>query len=64
MKWQNHYPDPGIQIGHFRVLPHTPGGYIVIDDRRPPGYQRVAKRLSLDDAENDAAIRDAEDDRR
>jgi len=60
-KYTNHYPDPGITYGHFRVLPCTTGGYVVIDDRRPPGYQRVAKRVSLDDAANDAAIRDAED---
>lgn len=60
-KYTNTYPDPGITCGHFRVLPYAPGGYVVIDDRRKPGYQRVARRLSLDDAANDAAIRDAED---
>lgn len=59
--FQNHYPDPGITSGHFRVLPITTGGYAVIDDRRPPGHQRVALRGSLDDAANEAAIRDAED---
>lgn len=60
-KHVNHYPDPGIQYGHFRVLPFTPGGYIVIDDRREPGKQRVARTLSLDDADMRAAEFDARD---
>ena len=59
--FKNHYPDPGIQYGHFRVLPYTPGGYVVIDDRRKPGYQRVARMLSLDDAAQRAAELDARD---
>jgi len=58
---QSHYPDPGITFGHFRVLPITTGGYAVIDDRRPPGKQRVALRGSLDDAAKEASIRDTED---
>lgn len=60
-KWQRHYPDPNIRFGHFRVLPYTPGGYVVIDDRRPVASQRVARMSSLDDAANRAAILDAED---
>jgi hypothetical protein len=60
-KYTNHYPDPGITCGHFRVLPYTPGGYVVIDDRRPPGKQRVARMLSLDDAASHAAELDARD---
>ncbi len=61
MSFKNHYPDPGISFGHFRVLPLTTGGYVVIDDRRPPGRQRVARMLSLDDAAQRAAINDARD---
>ena len=57
----SHYPDPGIQFGHFRVLPFTPGGFVVIDDRRPPGRQRVTRMSHLEDAANHAAILDAED---
>ncbi len=60
-KFQNHYPDPGITFGHYRVLPYVPGGYVVIDTRRAPGYQRVARMLSIDDAAMRAAILDAED---
>lgn len=61
MKWQSHYPDPGIQCGHFRVLPYTAGGYVVIDDRRPIARQRVGRMGQLEDAANYAAILDAED---
>ncbi len=61
MKWQSHYPDPGIAYGSFRVLPFTPGGYVVIDDRRPIGRKRVARMSQLDDAAHHAAILDAED---
>jgi len=59
--WQSHYPDPGITFGHFRVLPYTLGGYVVIDDRRPIGKQRVARMSQLEDAADHAAILDAED---
>lgn len=57
----NILPDPGVQFGHFRVLPYAPGGYAVIDDRRPPGNQKIARMSSLDDASQYAAIRDAAD---
>lgn len=57
----NHYPDPDVRFGHFRVLPITTGGFAVIDDRRPPGRQRVARMSHLEDAANHAAVLDAED---
>lgn len=57
----NILPDPGIQFGHFRVLPYAPGGYCVIDDRRPPGFQRVARMSDLERAADHAAILDARD---
>ncbi len=37
----NHFPDPGIEHGAFRVLPRTSGGYVVVDIRRRPGNQTV-----------------------
>lgn len=61
IKNQQHYPDPGITYGFFRVLPYVPGGYVVIDTRRPPGYQRVARMLSIDDADQRCAELDARD---
>jgi hypothetical protein len=35
------YPDPGIQHGHYRVLPYAPGGFVVIDERRQFASQTV-----------------------
>lgn len=37
----NHWPDPGIQHGSFRVLPRTDGSFAVVDDRNPPGGQTI-----------------------
>jgi len=37
----NHFPDPGLQFGAFRVLPRTDGRWAVCDERRPPGEQTV-----------------------
>ena len=37
----NIYPDPSVEIGAFRVLPRTTGGFVVIDTRRAPGNQTV-----------------------
>jgi hypothetical protein len=38
-----HHPDPGIAHGAFRVLPRTDGLWVVVDERRPPGYRTVGK---------------------
>lgn len=38
------FPDPGIQHGHFRVLPRTDGGFVVVDDRRPVADQAVKNK--------------------
>jgi hypothetical protein len=40
----NHYPDPKIEHGPFRVLPRTDGGYVVADSRRPAGDQAVKNK--------------------
>ncbi len=61
LMYKNHYPDPGVTYGHFRVLPCTTGGYVIVDDRRRPGMQRVGKTMSLDDASYYAASKDTED---
>lgn len=37
----NHYPDPGVSFGAFRVLPRTDGRWAVVDERRPVGNQTV-----------------------
>ncbi len=37
----NHFPDPGLEFGAFRVMPQTTGGYIVVDTRRAPGQRQV-----------------------
>lgn len=50
----NHYPDPGITHGPFRVLPVTTGGYCVVDTRRPIGKQTVARYKHLDNARYEA----------
>jgi hypothetical protein len=54
------FRDEGITYGHFRVLPRTTGGYVVIEDRRPPGYQTVSTHPSLEGAKIDACMRDRE----
>ncbi len=41
MSHHNHYPDPSITHGPFRVLPQTTGGYVVEDTRRPVGDRAV-----------------------
>lgn len=51
----NCYPDPGIQHGHFRVLPRTDGQWCVLDDREPPGKQTVMVFKSKEAASVSAA---------
>lgn len=53
----NVHRDPGVSFGHYRVLPYTPGGFVVVDERRPPGKQCLYKTRSLDDASDYAASR-------
>lgn len=51
MAFGNHYADPGIEYGNFRVLPRTDGGFVVIDGRRKPGKQTVGQKFrQLEDA--------------
>jgi hypothetical protein len=40
-----HFKDPEIEHGHFKVYPFTPGGHIIVDLRRKPGYRRVGKYI-------------------
>jgi hypothetical protein len=43
--YRAHYPDPGITHGHFRVLPQTTGGFVIVDDRRAPGEQMIRNKI-------------------
>ncbi len=45
MSFHNTFPDPGITHGHFRVLPQTTGGYVIVDDRRPHGDMIVKNKI-------------------
>lgn len=42
-----YYPDPGIGRGPFRILPYTPGGWIVFDDRAPLGRAVVGEPFTF-----------------
>lgn len=49
-----YYRDPEIRRGPYRVLPFTPGGFVIIDERISP-FQRGARNIVshhdwLDDA--------------
>jgi hypothetical protein len=44
-------PDPNVRHGHFRVLPQTTGGFVVIDETRRLGEQVITKPMSLEAAD-------------
>lgn len=53
--FRQHYPDPSISHGVFRVLPRTDGGFIVFDPRRALGRMQVGPVFArLEDAANAA----------
>lgn len=46
----NTYPDPGITVGPYRVLPSTRGGFILYDERLPPGARTAGSAQTKDEA--------------
>lgn len=50
----NVFRDPGITVGHLRVLPMTTGGFVVYDEQRELGKRGVAHAESEDRAEAEA----------
>lgn len=50
-----HFPDPGLEYGHFRILPRTDGLWIVVDSRRAPGKRTVGKPFRTRDQADQAA---------
>ncbi len=49
-----HFPDPGIVVGPYRILPRTDGRWIAYDDRLPLGARAAAiqdsKELAIKEA--------------
>lgn len=41
-------PDPGVEIGPWRILPRADGKWILYDERRPLGARTVAAEESLE----------------
>jgi hypothetical protein len=55
MAFGNHYPDPDVQHGAFKVLPRTDGGFVVVDTRRKLGKRTVGEKYrTLEAAAADA----------
>jgi hypothetical protein len=44
------YPDPTVRFGDLRVLPYTPGGFVIYDERRPVLGRGVAHVSTLEKA--------------
>jgi hypothetical protein len=49
-RWDQCFPDPGITIGRFRVLPRTDGRWIVYDPERPFARRTVEVGTTRDAA--------------
>lgn len=41
-------PDPGVEVGPWRILPRADGKWILYDERRPIGCRTVATEDSLE----------------
>lgn len=49
-------PDPGVEIGPWRVLPRADGKWILYDERRPLGQRTAAVGDSLEDVSMQARV--------